>query len=163
DTRTTAIVLKALVDLQPTNQLIPNVVRWLMIARTADTWETTQETVWALWGLTDWMVVTNELKPNYNFDISLNGKPLGDKMSASPATVRDIVKLQVDVKDLLNGELNKLDINRTSGDGNLYYTAYLTAYLPVDQVKALSRGITIQRTYSLANDPKHKPITQAHV
>ncbi|MBI1740809.1 MAG: alpha-2-macroglobulin, partial [Candidatus Koribacter versatilis] len=36
DTRTTAIVLKALVELQPTNLLIPNVVRWLMVARTAD-------------------------------------------------------------------------------------------------------------------------------
>jgi uncharacterized protein YfaS (alpha-2-macroglobulin family) len=70
--------------------------------------------------------------------------------------------LQVSVKDLLAG-LNKLTVNRSVGSGTLYYTAYLTAYLPVDQIKALSRGISLTRTYSLMTDPTHTPITQAKV
>ena len=49
DTRTTALGLMAMVQIDPTNQLIPNVVRWLMVARNADSWETTQETAWASW------------------------------------------------------------------------------------------------------------------
>ncbi|MCC7448025.1 MAG: hypothetical protein IT324_11450, partial [Anaerolineae bacterium] len=71
--------------------------------------------------------------------------------------------LQVAVKDLLVGEVNRLQINRTDGTGVLYYTAHLTAYLPVEQVKPLSRGLSITRTYSLMNDPDRKPITQAKV
>jgi uncharacterized protein YfaS (alpha-2-macroglobulin family) len=163
DTRTTAIALKALIQIQPTSPLIPNVVRWLMVARTADAWETTQETAWAVMALVDWMQYTGELKPNYTFDASLNDKTLTSKQTAAPDNVRENVQLKVAVKDLLAGQVNALTINRTAGDGNLYYTAHLTAYLPVEQVKAASRGITMSRTYSLASDKDHKPITQARV
>jgi hypothetical protein len=163
NTRTTALVLKALVDIQPKNQLIPNVVRWLMIARKADAWETTQETAWSVMALTDWMVVTGELKPNYTFDVAVNDKTLTSDKQASPETVRDTVQLQVAVKDLLSDQVNKLTLNRTGGDGNLYYTAHLTAYLPVEEVKAANRGISISRSYSLMDDQQRKPITQAKV
>ncbi len=163
DTRTTAIVLKALVELQPTNPLIPNVVRWLMIARQADAWETTQETAWAVMALTDWMQVTGELKANYTFNVSVNDKSIASNQQASPDTIRQSVNLQIPVKDLLTGEVNKLTVNRTSGDGTLYYTAHLTAYLPVEQVKPLTRGLSITRSYSLITDKDRKPITQAHV
>src|SRR5690606_8686812 len=67
DTRTTAIVLDALVRLRPDSDLLPNVVRWLMTARRADAWETTQETAWAVMALTDWMVTTGELDPAYTY------------------------------------------------------------------------------------------------
>ncbi|MBX3065268.1 MAG: Ig-like domain-containing protein [Anaerolineae bacterium] len=163
DTRTTALVLKALIQIQPSNQLIPNVVRWIMVARTADAWETTQETAWAVLALTDWMVVTNELNPSYTFGATLNGKSLTTTETASPQNVRDSVQLQVQVQDLLKGELNRFTVDRTAGDGQLYYTAHLTAYLPVEQVQPLSRGITISRQYSLASDPNNTPITEAHV
>jgi len=163
DTRTTAIVLKALAQIQPKNQLIPNVVRWLMIARNADAWETTQETAWAVMALTDWMVITGELKANYSYDVALNDKPLTSDQKASQDTLRKSTDLQVAVKDLLVGEVNRLKINRTDGTGVLYYTAHLTAYLPVEQVKPLSRGLSITRSYSLMNDPDRKPITQAKV
>ena len=49
--------------------MIPNVVRWLMVARKADDWETTQETAWSVMALTDWMVVTGELHPDYTFAV----------------------------------------------------------------------------------------------
>lgn len=163
DNRTTALVLKALVQVDPKNQLIPNVVRWLMSARTADAWETTQETAWSVMALTDWMVVTGELKPNYSFDASLNGKELTTSQTASPVNARESVDLQVQVADLLKGDLNRLSINRTGGDGLLYYTAHLNAYLPVDQIQPLSRGMSVTRTYSLVGDKDNKPITQATV
>ncbi len=162
-TRTTAIVLKALIDIQPTNAQIPNAVRWLMVARKADAWETTQETAWAVMALTDWMQVTGELKPNYTFGVTVNDKALVANQQVTPDVVRQTVKLQVDVQNLLKDQVNRLDFNRTSGDGQLYYTAHLTAYLPVEQVKPLTRGLSITRSYSLMNDKDHKPITQAKV
>jgi hypothetical protein len=163
DTRTTALVLKALIQVQPQNQIIPNVVRWLMIARKADAWETTQETAWAILALTDWMVVTGELRPAYSFDAVLNGTALATAQTANPQNVRESVELTVAVKDLLQGELNRLTVNRTGGEGQLYYTAHLTAYLPVPELKPISRGLTLSRTYSLATDPDRKPITEATV
>jgi len=163
NTRTTAIILKALVQLQPTSPLIPNVVRWLMIARKADSWETSQETAWAVMALSDYMQTTGELKPNYSFGVRLNANQLTKDVAANPTNVEESVNLRVEVSDLLKGQLNKLYIDRTSGDGMLYYTAHLTAYLPVEEIKAVSRGITISRQYSLASDRTNQPITEAKV
>ncbi|MCP4594052.1 MAG: alpha-2-macroglobulin, partial [bacterium] len=53
DTRSTAVILAALARLDPDNALIPNVVRWLMVARRDGIWETTQETAWSIIALTD--------------------------------------------------------------------------------------------------------------
>ena len=46
---------------------------------------------------------------------------------------------------------------------NLYYTAHLTAYLPVREVEPLDRGISVARKYSLLSDPDAAPITEAPV
>ena len=62
DTRTTAIIIDALARLDPKHSLAPNAVRWLMGARQADHWETTQESAWAIMALTDWMAATGELE-----------------------------------------------------------------------------------------------------
>ncbi len=163
DTRTTAIALQALVETQPTNALIPNVVRWLIIARKADGWETTQETAWAVMALSDWMVASNELNPAYTFSATLNDKSLVASTVISPANVRAPVIQQIQVASLLADTVNKLAITRAAGSGVLYYTANLTTYLPVEQVKALNRGIGITRTYSLASDKANAPIIAAHV
>ena len=61
-TRSTSIVLDTPGKLDPKNSLAPNTVRWLMGARKADRWKTTQENAWAIMALTDWMAVTGELE-----------------------------------------------------------------------------------------------------
>jgi alpha-2-macroglobulin len=163
NTRTTSIAMKALILLQPDNKLIPQIVRWLMIARTADAWETTQETAWAVMALVDWMQVTNELQPTYTFSAALNEQAITDQQTADQNNVRDSLKLQVDLKDLLQGQLNALQIARSDGPGMLYYTARLRVYLPVDQIQPISKGITVSRQYSLLDDPTNKPITSAAI
>ncbi len=149
DTRSTAIVLSALAKLDPENNLNPNVVRWLMVARQANgAWESTQETAWALIGLTDWMTVTGELKANYNYRVTLNGKSLASG-SATAENLRDPVKLQVAVADLIKDQANRLVFDRSAGDGRMYYTAHLTVYQAVPEVKALNRGIVVARQYTI--------------
>jgi uncharacterized protein YfaS (alpha-2-macroglobulin family) len=163
NTRTTAIVLSTLVKLRPTSDLIPNVVRYLMIQRRADAWETTQETAWAVMALTDWMLASGELNPDYSYDVSFNGQT---ELSgtANSETVRDRNVLFIDVSEMLRGEANTLIFTRTgTNEGNLYYTAYLTAYLSVPEIEAVSNGITISRIYTLQGDETETPVTQARV
>src|SRR5690606_21631697 len=120
DTRTTALILNALTKLRPNSDLIPNVVRYLMVQRQADHWETTQETAWSIMALTNWMVASGELNPDYAYDISLNGET---RLSgqATDATVRDTNVLFIDVADLLQGEANRLVFTRTGTDeGSMY-------------------------------------------
>jgi uncharacterized protein YfaS (alpha-2-macroglobulin family) len=167
DTRSTAVVLDALVKLDPENNLIPNVVRWLMVARKAETWETTQETAWALIGLTDWMVASGELEGSYSYGVTLNGNSLSQG-TVDSSSVDEAVTLQVAVADLFKDQANRLEISRGEGPGRLYYTAHLNVYLPVEDVTALNRGITVAREYRLkthecggADQPECQVITQA--
>jgi uncharacterized protein YfaS (alpha-2-macroglobulin family) len=149
DTRSTAIILDALARLDKNNQLAPNVVRWLMVARKGGYWETTQETAWALIGLTDWMKATGELAGNYDYAVFLNDKDRAHGQ-VTKDSVRESIKLRVDVAELLK-ESNRLTISRGDGQGRLYYTAHLRVFLPVQDIKPVSRGITVNRRYTLAS------------
>ncbi len=163
DTRTTAIVLKALVETEPSSPLIPDTVRWLMTARKFDTWETTQETAWSVMALTAWMQQTGDLTPAYNFQIAVNDPALHTDGSASADNVRLPYDLRVPLRTLPSGQTNRITVSRTAGMGTLYYSVQLKTFLPVENVKALSRGLVVERRYSLESDKTHAPITSAHV
>lgn len=148
DTRSTAIILDALARLDPTNDLIPNVVRWLMVARQDGIWETTQETAWALIALTDWMVETGELEADYEYTVSLNQTPQAEA-EVTQATVQDSQTLSINISDLVVDANNRLTIARTDGNGRLYYSAHLKVYLPVEELDPVDRGIIVSRRYTL--------------
>jgi hypothetical protein len=147
DTRSTAVILDALVRLDPDNALIPQVVRWLMVARQDGIWETTQETAWALIALTDWMTVTGELGGEYEYSVSLNEEVV-TRGAVTPDVVDEPIHLDVDVADLLAEVSNRLTVERGPGEGRLYYTAHLKVYLPVEEIGPLNRGIIVDRRYA---------------
>jgi len=151
DTRSTAIILDALVQLDPDNPLLPNIVRWLMTARREGIWETTQETAWALIALTDWMVATGELRGSFALSASLNGDLLHEGR-ATPETIRESTLLTLSAAEMLADEMNRLTISRGPGEGRLYYSAHLAVHLPVEDVEPLDRGIIVYRQYLPADD-----------
>lgn len=73
DTRTTAIVLRAITWTDPENSLLPQAVRWLTMARSSGRWESTQENVWAILALSDYMSSSGELEAAYSYQLSING------------------------------------------------------------------------------------------
>jgi hypothetical protein len=182
DLRSTALVLDALVKTSASEEtgegtsplqasLAPNVVRWLMSARTDGRWSTTQENVWSLIALTDWMAATGELEGDYSYDVTLNNEPLASG-SVDADNVDEPVDLRVAVADLLQDVANGLTINRftegsQSGDGQLYYTAFLEYFLPAAELQAMDRGVVVAQQYRLV-DPvtgkaSEQPISEAQV
>ncbi len=159
DTRTTAIILDTMAQLDPTNPMVANAVRWLMAHRQNGHWGSTQETAWTLMALTDWMAVSGELNPDYDYEVALNGSLIAAD-SATAATVRETTELRVDIENMLLDEMNRLAIGRTEGDGNLYYTAFMDMSLPVEYVDALDRGFQLSRAYFDPTDPD-TPVTEA--
>jgi uncharacterized protein YfaS (alpha-2-macroglobulin family) len=159
DVRTTAIVLDTLIQLNPSSDLNPNAVRWLMRNRTNGIWNSTQETAWVLIALTDWVKQTGELKASYEYAAAFNGQEMGSGI-ASAATLRDVTTLKLDVTNLLTDQANRLVIARTDGSGTLYYTAHLDVNLPVNKISALDRGFTVTRQYFSPAD-LNTPITEA--
>ena len=153
DVRTTAIVLWTLSHLQPEDQLLPGTVRWLMAIREEGHWSTTQDNAWSLLGLVAYMRASGELQANFSYDVYLNGQQLAEG-DVSAENIDEGQELQVEIGQLLVEEGNRLVIERQgpaagqTGEGQLYYSAYLRYYLPAEQIQALDRGIVVARQYS---------------
>jgi alpha-2-macroglobulin len=160
DTRTTAIVLNAFIQTakRPESPVTAHAVRWLMAHREQGHWETTQETTWSLIALTNWMRAANEYDTKYAFAIGLNGEVL-QQGNASKENLSEPVKLQVELEDLLQKTANYLVFRRGEGPGNLYYSAYLSAELPVESIEPLDQGVSLSRQYFTVEDSK-TPITE---
>ncbi len=150
NTRSSAIALQALVRLDPQNPLIPNAVRWLMVARRGDAWLSTQESAWALLALTDWMAITGELNGAYDYAVWLNGD---ERIAGSidSTTIMSPTVVRVPLADLPTGSTSLVAVGRSEGPGRLYYTTHLNLALPADQVQALDRGIAVTRRYVAAD------------
>jgi uncharacterized protein YfaS (alpha-2-macroglobulin family) len=162
-TRTNAIILHMLVRLRPESDLLPNIVRYLLVQREARHWSTYHETTWVVAALTDYMVATNELNPDYSYDVSFNGDTRLEGQ-ATPATARDQATLFIDISEMLQDEPNNLVFTRTGTDeGSMYYTAYLEAYLPVPEVEALENGFYVERRFVVPGDEEQTPIGEARV
>jgi len=158
DTRTTAIVLNAFVRMDPTNPVTAQAVRWLMAHRQSGHWDTTQETAWSLIALTNWMSAADEYDTNYAFAVGLNGEMLNES-NASKENLTETVNLQVELEELLKESANYLVFTRGDGTGNLYYTAYLSAELPIESIEPLDQGLSLSRQYFTMDDSKN-PITE---
>jgi len=158
DTRTTAIVLNAFTQVDAKNPITAQAVRWLMAHRERGHWHTTQETAWSLIALTNWMSASNEYDTNYAYAVGLNGEAL-DQGNATKENLTDTVNLKIELKDLLKETANYLVFTRGDGTGNLYYTAYLSAELPVESIEPLDQGVSLSRQYFTLDDSK-TPITE---
>ncbi|MDJ0754561.1 MAG: Ig-like domain-containing protein [Ardenticatenaceae bacterium] len=158
DTRTTGMVIGTMAMIDPENPLVANGVRWLMAHRTSGRWRSTQETAWVLMGLTDWMVASGELEADFVYEVGLNGDLLGSG-EATAESLRTPLEIKTSITELLTDELNRLAIGRTGGPGNLYYTAHMNIYLPVDQLEPLDSGVIVSRSYYRVDDPL-TPITE---
>ncbi|MFQ3536020.1 MAG: Ig-like domain-containing protein [Aggregatilineales bacterium] len=159
DTRTTAILLQTLVTFTPESALIPNIIRWLMVARRADAWETTQESAWAVLALTSWMIASGELKADYTYTVSLNGEQRFEGVGKAE-TLKQTETLAIAVEALQRDQVNRLTFQRAAGEGAFYYTATLDVRQPVEAIQPTDRGIRLVRTYY---DADGKPITEARV
>ena len=69
------MVISALAQLAPDSPLLPPAVRWIMVARQAETWATLHQAAWSVSALSDWMVVSGELEPEYAYELQVNLQP----------------------------------------------------------------------------------------
>ncbi|HEX8683815.1 MAG TPA: Ig-like domain-containing protein, partial [Ardenticatenaceae bacterium] len=150
--RSTAVALRALVRVQPEHLLIPQTVRWLMMARANGYWETTQQSAWSVLALTDYMLASGELEADFSYEVALNGEVIASEQ-ATQENLTEPVTLTVEMANLLVDEANQLIITRVeptggqSGEGRLYYSAWLRYYLPLDTLPARAEGVSVARRY----------------
>jgi len=129
----TAFVVKLLSHQKPKSPLLPKAAQWLMNhRRDGYWWYSTKQTAMVIYGLTDYLKLTNELNSKLNVTVTLNGKPV----SANTGTA----ELVFDESKLQPGS-NQIQIT-SSGTGRLYYSANAD-YFSSDAKQQRNGGIAL--------------------
>ncbi len=158
DIRSAALALDTLIKLRPQSELLPNIARHLVTVREGGGhWRSMQQTTWSIIALTNWMLSSGELAPDFIYSAALNDDQLLANIAMPDNALRDDV-LQVELDQLMQDETNILAFQRGDGAGTLYYTAHLNADLPVPALQPISRGIEVSRTYTRLGDETKTPV-----
>lgn len=144
----TAIVLLALMKLEPASPLVSDGIRYLTLQRGAQGWLNSYGSGWVLAALSSAVRATGELQANYSFSATLNGSAIASGQAGGAQTFTP-VKASVSIAQLPS-ERNALRIARTAGSGRLYYRAMLDLGQPVETIQPLDGGIVLSRQYFLA-------------
>jgi len=157
---TTSVVVYVLAQIDAANPLIIDSVRYLAAHRNANgLWNIGHENAWAMMALNEAMVGLGDLRADFTFNASLNGSPLtgGDVngIQIEPLTAN------VPLEFLFTDAPNLLTIQREDGLGRLYYNAVLKINRPVQDVKPLNAGMSIERTYCLSERSETQTKTEA--
>jgi hypothetical protein len=158
DVRTTAMVLDAYVSLRPSDPLLPQLVRGLMHQRRNDArygaWETTQDDLYALVGLTHY--ARSRQPSDVAVNASVGGKQILKGRLPKEAGLR-IVRATVPLPDASAGGA-PLVIEAKGGTS--FYSARVRFQRDMDHQKATSSGFTLTREVL---DPRlEKPVAAIH-
>jgi alpha-2-macroglobulin len=145
DVESTAVVLKAALALTPEDPRLAGVVRWLLLKRSGNQWESTRDTAWILFALADYLKQTGELSPDYQVEVLLNGQEIFSRtMTPADALAAEQV-IRVPVRGLPSG---RLEVRKT-GAGTVYYSLKVTQDVPAATFAAESSvpGLEVEREY----------------
>jgi uncharacterized protein YfaS (alpha-2-macroglobulin family) len=147
--RTDAVVLEALLETDPQNELVTKTVRGLLGHRTAGRWNSTQENSWVLLALDRYFRVYEGQTPEFVARVWL-----GERFAAEERFVgrsADRGHLDVPMRVLVEDDPASVTIAK-DGPGRLYYRAGLR-YAPRDlDLLPLQRGFAVERTYEAIDD-----------
>lgn len=145
DAEATALALRAVLAVNPTDERLRDVVRWLVLRRAGNRWESTRDTAWVLLALSEYMRATRELLPDYRVSVLLNEREIHSGQVSAGEALEEIV-LRVPVREL--PAANRLEV-RKEGDGVLYHTVTVTQLVSAPGFAAASSrpGLTVRREY----------------
>lgn len=159
DTRSSALVLLALISAQPTHDYIPKIVRGLVEAARQGAYRSTQTTAWTLLALNAYAQKLESATPRFTALTTLD--VAGQLYQLSEERFEQVSWDARTVQRPLSGL--PLDHQKRSlrfsveGEGQLHYSARLH-YLPKEMpTEAADRGLVVQRWYS---SPEGDPKTQ---
>jgi uncharacterized protein YfaS (alpha-2-macroglobulin family) len=152
DRRADGVILEALIGDQPSNDLIPKIVRGLLAHRTRGRWENTQENVFILLALDRYFNTFEKVTPNFVARVWLGSTTAGEQQFRGRSTDRQQINVPMRYLAEQSGAQN-LFISK-DGAGRLYYRVGLN-YAPGDlNLKPVDYGFTVERNYEAVDDPK---------
>jgi uncharacterized protein YfaS (alpha-2-macroglobulin family) len=143
----TAFAAKFLSKVKPQSPLLPKAAFWLVTHRNEGYWwDSTKQTAFVIYGLTDFLKQSGELKPNYSVDVLINDKVIATRhFSEGDVFTAGSGGLHLGPDQL--GQNNQVVI-RKRGEGRLYWSLRGEYYS--DEKKLTNVGsfsLTLAREY----------------
>jgi uncharacterized protein YfaS (alpha-2-macroglobulin family) len=150
DRRTDAVVLEALINTQPQNDLIPKLVRGLLAHRRSGHWRNTQENAFVLLALDRYFQTYEKATPDFVARAWLGDKYAGDYQFSGRTTDRQ--NINVPMSYLIDRNAAQNLILNKQGTGRLYYRIGMR-YAPASlQIAGADYGFTVERVYEAVDD-----------
>ena len=155
---TTAYALKLLNRVDAASPLLPKAAVYLVTHRSQGYyWESTEQTAMVVYGLTDYLDRTQELKPDYSVDVQVNGKTVATKKFTAADALAPAITVTLSEAQLAPGA-NQVRIVK-SGDGRLYWSARGEYYS--NTAKVVNSGTfqlsTVREYYRLSSAAEGRP------
>jgi alpha-2-macroglobulin len=142
NTRTTAIILQALLEVGSRDPILSKVVRWIMQEQKVGRWRSTQENIYVVSALSTYFETFESETPSFKATISVAGKKVLQQMfeGRSLNTISSTEKLT----SFKGGDQLAVNITKV-GPGILYYGIRMN-YYPVKDSIPRDEGIALLKT-----------------
>ncbi len=144
---TTATVLDGFVRRKDAPQAVPQLVRWLLLARRNGRWNNTHDNATVLESLVGYYKAFESDVPDMQAAVKIDQATLGTAAFQGRSAASQSVRLAMPdlMRQVSAGVERDLNVTR-SGTGRLYYTSRLQ-FVPTDPQPAVDQGMHVERRY----------------
>jgi alpha-2-macroglobulin len=151
DRRADAIILEALIAVEPKADLIPKVVTGLLAHRVKGRWGNTQENTFVLVALDRYFNTYEKVTPDFVARAWLGDRYAGEHAFRGRTTERH--HLDIPMAALFGGPPERNLVVQKHGPGRLYYRLGMQ-YAPTDlKLPPADHGFTVERVYEAVDQP----------
>jgi len=151
DRRTDAVLLEAMLEVQPDHPLIPKVVQGLLDHRVKGAWGTTQENAFVLLAMNRYFRVAEAKTPDFVARVWLGDDFAGEHVFKGRTTERANIDVPMDLLAATGGAQDL--VLGKEGPGRLYYRVGMR-YAPKSLVlEPADYGFAVERRYEAIDDP----------
>jgi hypothetical protein len=141
----TAFALRAMLAIDPTNQLIEPVTNWLIKNRRGAQWNNTRDTAIVVLALNDYLRASGELKGDVEYEVFVNGTSIAKKKITGADVFNAPSRFAVDPK--LIRDNNSIRIVRRSGSTPIYFAAEAKFFSTEEPITPAGNEIFVKREY----------------
>ena len=142
----TAVALRALLAVDPENDLVAPVVRWLIQNRRGAHWSNTRDTTMVLYALSDFLRQSGELKATMRYELHVNDVLLATESLGPDNWLKAPSRFLV--PEALLSDDNVIQVVRAEGAGMLYLSAEASWFSVEEPVAAVGNELFVRRDYA---------------
>ena len=141
----TAFALRALLAIDPQNKLIEPVTNWLIKNRRGAQWNSTRDTAIVVLAMNDYLRVSDELKPEMEYELIVNGKSIAKKKISGADIFNAPSRFTIDPR--LIEDANEIRVVRKQGDTPVYFAVEAKFFSLEEPITPAGNEIFVKREY----------------